>query len=470
MKYGRFAAICTITGCLAPGCGGDDRRPLEKPGGGPDTGGTAPITVPNSGKTGVKAIGMGGVPGSSKNYPEVTFKYEPEGDGKSACGSTRGAPKSVLRPMDIVFIIDNSGSMDAEIQEVEQNVYRNFANIIESSGIDYRVILLSRYGSSTGPAVGESDFQVCIPPPLGATACEDPSSERLRNNTRGTPGHSISGEFFHYSADIESKDALCVLLATYDQPDEWDGGPNRSGWAPLAPRGWGAWLRQNAFKTFVVVTDDDVSCSDWGYNFQDRNGVDGGMKAAEDFDRALLALDPAQFGSAADRKYVWHSIIGMAENQQLPGPWHPIPGTIQTATCRPGSSGPGTGYQALSIATQGLRYPICPDSAGQTNFDPVFRAVARGVVELAAVPCEYEFPEVEGVINPQAIEVHYRPGDGGPAQNLTRVSDAGACSGQAYYFDDENSPSRIFLCPSACSAVQADGNAELILDFGCLGS
>ncbi|MGQ0505643.1 MAG: hypothetical protein ACT4TC_10010, partial [Myxococcaceae bacterium] len=53
------------------------------------------------------------------------------------------------RPVDIIFVIDNSGSMTSEIQEVERNINVNFAQIIQASGVDYRVILIAKHGSAT---------------------------------------------------------------------------------------------------------------------------------------------------------------------------------------------------------------------------------------------------------------------------------------------------------------------------------
>ncbi len=52
-------------------------------------------------------------------------------------------------------MIDNSGSMSAEIKGVQDNINKNFAQIIESSGIDYRVIMLSRFGKYTST-------QICV--------------------------------------------------------------------------------------------------------------------------------------------------------------------------------------------------------------------------------------------------------------------------------------------------------------------
>jgi hypothetical protein len=87
----------------------------------------------------------------------------------SSCGLQSYEAEVVIRPVDVILIIDNSGSMTAEIKGVQDNINKNFAQIIEQSGLDYRVILLSQHGKY------DPDEHVCI---RGA-AVRDPA-RRLR--------------------------------------------------------------------------------------------------------------------------------------------------------------------------------------------------------------------------------------------------------------------------------------------------
>lgn len=431
--------------------------------------------------------GMGGaIIAPPWEYPDdVDFPYTPITGGGETCGSVEGNPESVSRPIDIIFVIDNSSSMRPVIEEVERSIHTDFSAIIEASEIDYRVIIISRYGSSSGPDVGGSDFQICIPTPLGGHDCESPNS-KLPVNT---------GRFFHYSADIESLDAMCVLLESFDEPDEFDPDNNplndggiRNTWPPFAENGWSQWLRNDAFKTFVMITDDDVECQtddlfadgtaeqNFDLNLNDNNNVTGGNNVADAVETALFSLSATHFGSAESRNYVFHSIVGMQPNTG--GDAWPASEPIQTDNrCEVETGnladGRGTGYQALSIKTDGLRYPVCPDDPSDTstvNFDPIFNEIAQGVIETAAIPCEFDFPEVEGIINPDNIKVRYTPSSGGDDVEFSKVSDAGACTaGDDFYFDDNNAPTKLFLCGSACTTVQDDAG-ELTLDFGCLGN
>jgi hypothetical protein len=104
-------------------------------------------------------------------------------------------------PVDIVWIIDGSGSMLDEIIAVQDNI-TNFANMISSAGIDHHVIMLA-----TGDVAGTT--------PLGMD-----------------PAH-----YLYVPAAVDSHNALQLLLDQYAQ------------YAPF--------LRAGAPLHFVLVSDDE---------------------------------------------------------------------------------------------------------------------------------------------------------------------------------------------------------------------
>src|SRR5690606_34903046 len=119
------------------------------------------------------------------------------------------------------------------------------------------------------------------------------------------------------------------------------------------------------------ITDDGVSCSAGSWSYNDGNNAGSGQTAGQQFDADLLARDPAMFGSADQRNYVWYSIVGLGANPNNPNKsWDPSE-PITTSECSTAAD-PGTGYQALSILTGGLRFPVCE---GQ-GFDVVFQEIA----------------------------------------------------------------------------------------------
>jgi len=89
------------------------------------------------------------------------------GSGPASCVGVSAEVELLRQPVDIVIAIDNSGSMDDETRAVEENLNVNFAEILEQSGIDYRVILVTEHRESDG-----QDTAVCIASPLSSlSAC-----------------------------------------------------------------------------------------------------------------------------------------------------------------------------------------------------------------------------------------------------------------------------------------------------------
>lgn len=482
-------------GSSASGGTGGTGGSLGGRGGGAGTigtsGGTGGATGGNAGKSG----NVGGTGGSSSGgdagdfgsgafggFPDIDFDYDAGTMGQGgACEQVTGKGTLVKKPMDIIVSIDNSGSMAGEIQAVIDNINTDFAGIIAASGIDYRVIMVSRYGR-VNQAVGPSNYSVCVGPPLGNAACPNSPTPPLVNTER----------FFHHSTDIGSNNMWCRLLTSFTSADEYP--DQRNGWMDLAPNGWQDWLRADSFKVFIGITDDrpdtdpdgddedGQNCRDTAGGINDPGGLDDNLSGAQTFDRALRQLAPTQFGAYnamspdADRNYRWYSIVGMdpkaAPNQTVPyEPTEPVitgicNGPNNMSTDDDGVAA-GIGYQELSRMTGGLRYSNCLND----DFDAIFNAIAEGVIEGSRTSCEYDVPvPTGGIVDYDQTEVAYLPaGDENAAIDLTRAATEMDCTNApGFYFNQDFS--KIFLCPNTCVTVQQDDMAEVELDFGCLGS
>ena len=422
---------CGIVACSGTGADEDDVDTGSGPSGTGGTGqGGGQTTTTAQGGDDTITVGVGG---------------GDQGSGGS-CVDIAVEGSSVTQPADIVVIIDNSGSMGEEIASVEQNINVNFAQILATSGVDYQMIMLSDHGSS--------NLEVCIGPPLANTA-----------NCNGAPGE-VAGQFYHYDISVLSTDSLCIALDTLY-------GTNGGGEADeqaLHPEGWSKWLRQNAVKVILEITDDDVSCTWNGNNFND--GEDGstnpqtsmGAAAAVAWDQQLLQLAPAQFGTIASRNYQFYSIVGLAAKPNpLEGyqPGEPLIGSACPTAWT--SSSFGSGYQWLSKGTGGLRFPVCQFA----SYDAVFQAIAAGVVESAAVPCEIDISGVDDTVDPNSLVVNYTPGMGS-LETFTLVAGAAACGvdDQAFYLENDI----VKLCPAACTKVTEDVDAKLDLIAQCVGT
>jgi len=150
--------------------------------------------------------------------------------GPDECAAVSEAADLVPVPADIIFVVDNSGSMQFEAGEIQDRM-NDFSNQIIGSGIDVHVVLISSY-----PGNG---WGICIDPPLGGGGCPD--------DDNSTP------TFTHVDEFVNSNNAWERLLATHME--------------------WSGVIRADAVKHIVVITDD-ASNMDW-----------------DDFDAAFLALD-----------------------------------------------------------------------------------------------------------------------------------------------------------------------------------
>jgi hypothetical protein len=336
-------------------------------------------------------------------------------DRDAACAQVSADGTLVKKPVDIIFIIDNSGSMTEEIIGVQNNINTNFATIINASGLDYRVIMLSHHGLATSQ-------RICVSMPLsGNTTCTPPPTVPVN-----------TAKFFHYDYDIQSTDSLTKALNTYNLADVHG----------LAPTGWSGWLRKDAVKMFVEITDDQSTM------------------AAATFDTQLLAKTPQMFGDVNQRNYIFHSIIGVANNNPVTKPWLPSD-PVQTTKCGTGAVNTGPQYQDLSKMTGGLRFPICQ----YANFDGVFQEIAKGVVQGAQVACEFAVPTPPNgqMIDLATVVVDYTPSTGGANQSFTQVANAAACAGDSFYIEN----SKIILCPNTCTTIKGDVMAKVKVLFDC---
>lgn len=149
--------------------------------------------------------GEGGVPGFGD--AEETFIVGEERTG---------------RPVDFVMAVDNSGSMDDTVEQVERNLGA-FATRLAAVNVDYHVVLVSERGTD------RDEPDVCIPPPLAGPNCGD------------------TDRFIHIDREVGSHNAFERIIECYD------------GCRGNAYRNF---LRAGSLLQFVIVTDDE-SRMDW---------------------------------------------------------------------------------------------------------------------------------------------------------------------------------------------------------------
>jgi hypothetical protein len=274
--------VLGLIGSAALACGGGDKRFGDDPA--PAGGGGAP----QSGQLGGGDQGQNGDLG-----PGNDSKPDPNAQCAAEVMSAQRAE------VDIIVVIDTSGSMSEETQQVQQNI-NNFAQSIGNSGLDYRVIMIAE--KNTPPPIPfpfpVPPTGICTPPPLGGANCAD-------NPPR----------YFHIPETVGSTDSLQIILSTYDSK-------------------WKQHLRPTAYKVFIEITDDN-SAMDW-----------------QTFDSQLLAKAPAgMFGTAQSRKYIFNSICGWQDSTP------PLSGQKCGSAVNTGDQ-----YQHLSQVTNGVIDSVCKTS------------------------------------------------------------------------------------------------------------
>jgi hypothetical protein len=352
--------------------------------GGGRAGSNAPATIPSS---------------SGSRTPVAT------GD---SCAALSETAQNERKPADIIFAVDNSGSMDEEIVFVREQL-NAFSQQITDAGVDARIILISAPIQQPGTTMtswfdddDDQDNGICIAAPLGSGSCpEDTNLPR----------------YFHVPEEVGSHDALDMFVSTYPT--------------------WQAQLRPNASKTFVVVTDDDAEDRD------DEN--DEGQPAAAPRDMAawfseqVAALPGGQFPS-----FTFSGIYCFSE-------------------C-PDAAAVGTVYEELVQMTSGVKGDLC-----EQNFAPVFDALAKAVISTAGLECSWAIPAAPSgeTFDRGRVNVQYSVA-GNAAQALLQVADAAACGDRSgWHYDDAGNPTRIVACATTCAELQQDPAAQVDVLFGC---
>ncbi len=314
---------------------------------------------------------------------QTTPGDKPEGSDTEECAGVSEEAKTEVRPADIVFVVDNSPSMQNEAQAVQHNM-NSFSQLIVASGIDAHIVLLS----CPSPGCG---YGICVDPPLGGTC----------------PNDTNLPEYKHVPQEVTSTNALALIHSSYNR--------------------WKDMLRPNGQLHFVVVTDDDS---------RDMTAVR--------FKNAMADVDPPQ------TDYIFHGITASRDG------WVGI--------CNGKSSLRGRVYEKLITQTGGIISDLC-----MQDFDPVFDELANSVVE-SSISCEWEIPSPpeDETLDPAKVNVEFEDNDG-KTHTIGHADSKSDCESaeQAWYYDNNEDPETIFMCPQTCDWIRSELNSKVTITFGC---
>lgn len=351
-------------------------------------------------------------------------------DVVNACATSTVTAARTPMPIDIIWVVDNSPSMQPAVTAVQAGL-NDFANLVGTKGLDYKVLMLSLRGVAPFSSGGKMRYPVCIPAPLGGANCGN------------------GARFFHAAMDVKSTQPLEQLLGTLDQTDGYRNGQDR-GSEP-----WAAELRPGATKSFVVVTDDESRLS--ATLFETFAGGPNPNNASLTLPPGLL--DPSRGGMFDG--YTFSAIYG----------WGSPTDPSQRCTYPGGDVPPASGatYTTLVTKTAGARAQICSGSSAWSQF---FQDVATAVEHTSRTACDIAIPAPSGnqTLDPNAVNITLAVG--GSTSTVPRVASVNDCgSGAGWYYDDAKAPTRVLLCPTSCDASQAtasdSGSPEIDLVFGC---
>lgn len=229
------AATMLLAGC-EPGGDSNGNQASATTLGGLTSAGTGTGTDGGDGTTNVSegsgdedSGGSTGDDGPKFDLGAATSGEPPE---EKECAAVSEAAELVPLPADIVFVVDNSGSMQFEAGQVQARL-NEFSTQIIDSGIDVHVVLISSYPNN--------GYGICIDPPLGAGGCPNADTNLPLFN--------------HVDRFVSSSSAWADILDTAAQ--------------------WSPFMRAESSKHVVVISDDDPNIS------------------ADAFDNGFIALDPS---------------------------------------------------------------------------------------------------------------------------------------------------------------------------------
>ena len=79
--------------------------------------------------------------------------------------------------------------------------------------------------------------------------------------------------------------------------------------------------------------------------------------------------------------------------------------------------------------------------------------------------------DATGIINPDEVQLSFTPTSTSREVRIERVDSSSACTAAGgFYYDDNETPRRILMCPTSCEAFRAQNGGTVDILLGCKGS
>jgi hypothetical protein len=403
-----FGGVALALACTATGA------PEAEDGDGVVGVGGAGGTASGTGSGGSPALG--GAPGSGGGF-DFDAGSGTGGSvevGDSGCTAYSDEAQQTYEPADIIWAVDTSCSMVEEAMAVQQNL-NAFSQQITASGIDVHVVMLAKYPFLLKPGI-------CVPAPLGSGKCPPMGSDTQLPS------------FWHDPfATIESVDAAAQLVKLFPA--------------------YKFMLRPGVKKYVVVVTDDD-SKND-SQSSGDAGKYDSNPTA---FINDYTKLDPMMSDGAGGKAWKLSAVYAASQCAN--------------------AAHVGDVWKQIVNATGGIHGDICNCPPGKAQpcaqtFQQIFDELAKKIISGSKpLSCEWTIPPPEPgkTLDPFKVNVQFVDQATGQPETIFHVTDTSKCDPNVggWYYNDNNAPTTVKLCPASCSKVSgAAQGSKINVVFGC---
>jgi hypothetical protein len=327
------------------------------------------------------------------------------------CVSTKAvAPPASTPKIDIVWVVDSSQSMFGEQNLIKANLAQ-FADGISKASIDVSIIMVSQY-----PTLIPGPFQV---PGL----CPDTPPDPLAGTAL-----AMDPRYHFVQTEVGSPDPLRLAISRY--PD------------------YSKFMRDGSAVHFIVVSDDEA---------QYAGGTPAGR--AMQFQADMMGL--------LHRPFQLHTIASPTGTRCSSPNCSPDPNQGICALIDLGcqAANGGDTYYALASLTMGISASIC-----EPDWSPIFKKFQEAVIKSAPLPCDYNIPPPpkNESLDREKVNVAYTAAGGSSEEQLGNVNDASGCGTKiGWYYDKAKpeTPTKVLLCPQACTQVASGGTMNIV--YGC---
>lgn len=426
-----YAAAAIASSIALAACGGGDQAATAGANGNTGNGGSGAAT-PNGGNGGASEGGGGSL-------------FTNAGGGGNGAGGLDECAKETavgnLTPVDLVIMLDQSGSMDSQVAgtTIWGLVTQALTDFVQGSGTEGLSVGMQYFPLPDGACTTCNN---CFLPNLQVTdqttntcCCSPPTGESCAlMNGAACPGGGIcyQGQCHSGGANATCENAAYAALevpvgalpGNAQAVISSLAGHSPGGLTPTAPALQGA---INAAAAQAQATPDHTVAVVLA-----TDGVPTEC-APQDISQIAAIAGAAAAASPPVRTYV----IGIGDVAAL--------NAIAQA---------GSGQNAFLLSANG--------AAGQQFLD------AMNKIKGSLLACEFDIPEpTSGTLDYSLVNVQYTP-DGGMAQTVPQVPAPGDCGGnEGWYYDDPAAPKKIVLCDATCDLVKSTGKASIEIVLGC---